>query len=540
MLQAVLRPLPAKHMIENADIREFLIRSRSTIIGVDKNLREEVQEGAGIHVRNGVVEAIRPYERLRAEYPELPLEGGADAIAFPGLINGHHHSGLTPFQLGVHYGPLELWLPQFRGMRYVGHRLDTLYSAIEMLESGTTTVQHIHPGLTGDQDNWTDLSTQVIRAYREIGMRVSFSFMVRDRNQLVHEDDDVFLASLPEDDATYWQPILAGSKAPIKCHLEWFKAQKSVWAGADPVGVSWQLAPANLHWCTDECLLAIFDTAMRTRSKVHMHLVETQFQAEYSYRTYGKSAVRHLADLGCLTSNLTIGHGIWVDEKDLDLIHECGCSICHNASSGLRLASGIAPVNEMLKKSIPVCLGIDQAGLNDDRDMFQEMRLAWALHREPGLETFRPSAGHIFKMATEHGGATTGFDRQIGRLDVGKAADIVLVKWNDIARPFIDRGIPLIDALLQRTKRMPADTVFVGGRKVVEEGQVTLIDRDSIYDEIKDRLMLPLSLEEVEARQRTACLLDHIDHWFKSRYPTEVQHHYRFNAAAGSIDPSRK
>ena len=118
------------------------------------------------------------------------------------------------------------------------------------------------------------------------------------------------------------------------------------------------------------------------------------------------------SDLGCLTDNLTLGHGIWVDADDLDLVHNCGCTICHNASSGLRLASGIAPVNEMLKRGVPVCLGIDQAGINDDRDMLQEMRLVWALHREPGLKTFRPSAGHIFRMSTEHGcAASTGICR---------------------------------------------------------------------------------------------------------------------------------
>jgi 5-methylthioadenosine/S-adenosylhomocysteine deaminase len=520
-------------MTETPPNRDFLIRSRATITGIDADLSGAVLEDAGIHVRDGIVAAVKPFDELRADHPDMPVEGSADAIAFPGLVNGHHHSGLTPFQLGVPYGPLELWLPQFRGMRYVGHRLDTLYSAIEMLESGTTTVQHIHPGLTGEPDTWTDLSDKVIGAYRDIGMRVSFSFMTRDRNQLVHEDDEPFLSRLPEDEAGYWRPKLAASKAPIASHMDWFEAQKAAWAKTDPEGVSWQLAPANLHWCSDDCLTAIFDTARRTGSKIHMHLVETRLQAEYARRTYGKSAIRHLADLGCLTGNLTLGHGIWTDEDDLDLIRDCGCTICHNASSGLRLASGVAPVNEMLQRGIPVCLGIDQAGINDDRDMLQEMRLAWALHREPGLTTFRPSAGHVFKMATEHGAATTGFDGRIGRLEIGKAADVVLIDWTDIARPFIDDSVPLVDALLQRSRRMAADTVFVGGRKVVSGGRVISIDRDAVFEEIGAFLSAPLSAPETEARERTASLVRHMARWFDAHYPEDPRRAYRFNAIAG-------
>ncbi|TYC64114.1 amidohydrolase family protein [Stappia sp. BW2] len=512
---------------------EYLIRTRATLIGINTDLNGEVLAEAGIHVRNGVIAAVAPFDSLRAQYPDLAVEGGPDMIAFPGLVNGHHHSGLTPFQLGVPYGPLELWLPQFRGMRYVGHRLDTLYSAIEMLESGTTTVQHIHPGLVGDTDNWTDLSDKVIGAYRDIGMRVSFSFMIRDRNQLVHEDDEPFLAGLPEDEAAYWRPKLAASKAPITAYMDWFEAQKEAWAKADPQAVSWQLAPANLHWCSDDCLAGIFDTAQRTGSKIHMHLVETRLQAEYARRTYGKSAIRHLADLGCLTGNLTLGHGIWADAEDLDLVRECGCTICHNASSGLRLASGVAPVNDMLQRGVPVCLGIDQAGINDDRDMLQEMRLVWALHREPGLATFRPSAGHVFRMATEHGAATTGFEGRIGRLDVGKAADIVLVDWNDIARPFIDDRVPLVDALLQRTRQMPADTVFVAGRKVVSEGRVTSIDRNAVLEEIRTILTSALTPQEREAQDRTAALLQHMTCWFDARYRQDTRRAYRFNAIAG-------
>ena len=85
-----------------------------------------------------------------------------------------------------------------------------------------------------------------------------------------------------------------------------------------------------------------------------MHLLETERQARFSETHYGHTAIEHLAALDCLGPELTLGHGNWVTEKDIDLLSECGCTVCHNASSGLRLGSGIAPVNQMRKRGIPV------------------------------------------------------------------------------------------------------------------------------------------------------------------------------------------
>lgn len=119
-------------------------------------------------------------------------------IAMPGLVNSHHHFGITPLMQGVPFAPLELWLPQFRAMRHIDVRLDTLYSAIEMLESGTTMVQHINSGFSGAPDGWMTAADATLEAYAEIGMRAGFSFMIRDRNILTYDDDANVLATLPE------------------------------------------------------------------------------------------------------------------------------------------------------------------------------------------------------------------------------------------------------------------------------------------------------------------------------------------------------
>ncbi|MFW8588373.1 amidohydrolase family protein [Rhizobium beringeri] len=136
-----------------------------------------------------------------------------------------------------------------------------------------------------------------------------------------------------------------------------------------------------------------------------------------------------------------------MSRADLDIVADCGCSMCHNASSGLRLGSGIAPVNEMRRRGIPIALGIDQSNIADDRDMTLEMKLVWALHRETGLWNDRPDAGAVLQMATEHGAKTVGFGGFTGRLEPGQQADIVLMDRRKIERPRMSARTPVAESV---------------------------------------------------------------------------------------------
>lgn len=507
----------------------FILRIHSVVRGVDADGYAQVIEDGAILVRNGLIEAIDQADRLISVNADVRIDSEPSCIAIPGLINAHHHSGLTPLQLGVPFAPLELWLPQFMGMRDVDGRLDTLYSAVEMLESGTTTVHHIQGGVFGPSTGWREPADAIIAAYGEIGMKVSYSFMIRDRNQVVFEDDEAFLSNLPPTLANHFGPPLRASLAPVSEMMAFFADLERAWRERAPDSVRVQLAPANLHWCSDRCLDEVFDTARRHGVKLHMHLDETRLQAEFAKVSTGGSAVEHLHSLGLLGPDLTLGHGIWCSEGDLDLLAGHGCSLCHNASSGLRLASGIAPINAARARGLRVALGIDQSGINDDRDMLQEMRVAWMIHREPGLFQDRPQPAGIFKMATEHGAATTGFGDRIGRLDPWRAADIVLIDRGQIAKPYLDERTSLIDALILRAKAKAVRKVFVGGRLVVSEGRVCTIDRDALMAEIEARLAEPLTANEARRRLMVDDLMPHVEHYYRAKGESVTEPNYRFN-----------
>src|SRR3984893_12390771 len=161
-----------------------LIRSRAMITrAVDRHAWEEIADGA-VMQEDGVVVALGTYQNLKSRHPGVPVIGSGNEILIPGFVNGHHHVGLTPLQLGSPDMPLELWFITRMVIRNLDLYLDTLSSAFEMIASGITTVQHIHGWMPGTFNEVEARSEQVIRAYGDIGMRVSYCYAVRDQNRL--------------------------------------------------------------------------------------------------------------------------------------------------------------------------------------------------------------------------------------------------------------------------------------------------------------------------------------------------------------------
>jgi cytosine/adenosine deaminase-related metal-dependent hydrolase len=178
------------------------------------------------------------------------------------------------------------------------------------------------------------------------------------------------------------------------------------------------------------------DLSARYAAPMHMHLVETAYQKEYARRRGGGTALDYIDRFGFLGPRLTLGHGVWLSEADLDRVAATGTHICHNCSSNFRLRSGVAPLNAFEKRGIDTAIGLDEAGINDDRDILQEMRMVLRAHRVPGMEDEDvPSPGQVLRMATTGGAATTPYGSRIGTIAVGKAADLVLLDWDKLAWP---------------------------------------------------------------------------------------------------------
>lgn len=489
-----------------------IIRAARIIRGFDDGDQPRIDADAALLVEDGVIQAIGPAAEIVAGRPDAPVFGGEGFVVTPGFVNAHHHVGLTPLQLGSPDHPLELWFASRLALRDVDLHLDTLYSAFEMIASGVTTVQHLHSRAPGTPSEIVAAAEKVISAYRAIGMRASYSMALRDQNRLVYEDDADFVARLPDDLKPALQAYFARFTVPLADQIAVSEELLRRYA-RDPL-IRVQVAPSNLHWLSETALEAAGDLARRHDVPLHMHLLETPYQKAYARKRTGGSAMRHLERMGLLGPQMTIGHGVWMTEDDIALCAHTGARICHNCSSNFRLKSGVAPVNRFLAEGIPVAIGIDEAGVNDDRDMLQEMRMVLRTHREPGIDAPHPSPAAVMRMATEHGAATTPFAGSIGRLEPGMAADLVLFDWKAVTYPYQSADLGVVETLVQRAKSGAVHSVMIGGAFVYQDRRFTRVDRDATLAEIAARLASPLTPAEEARRVMAREVMPHVRRFY--------------------------
>jgi 5-methylthioadenosine/S-adenosylhomocysteine deaminase len=503
-----------------------LIRSRAMIThALDRHACNEIADGALVQ-EDGLITAIGTYAELNRKHPNLPVIGTGNEIVVPGFVNGHHHVGLTPVQLGSPDMPLELWFVTRMVARVLNFYLDTLYSAFEMIGSGVTTVQHLHGWAPGGLTQVEAASDEIIRAYQDVGMRVSYSFAVRDQNRLVYQKDEDFVASLPAELRGPMQRWFERFQLSLDDYLGLFQSLHARHHNKRRVKI--QLAPANLHWCSDEALGRLSDLSKKYDAPLHMHLVETAYQKEYARRRGGCTAVEYIDKFGLLGPRMTLGHGVWLNESDIARIAETSTCVCHNCSSNFRLRSGLAALNVLEVSGVNTAIGMDEAGINDDRDMLQEMRMVLRAHRVPGMEDDVPTSPQVFRMATAGGAKTTPYDETIGTLEVGRAADLVLLDWRQISYPYLDQEMKLLDAVIHRAKTSGVTTVMCDGEVIYADGKFTKIDRDGALKALHDDLQRALSDDEVARRQLSKALLPHVKAFYAGYFdPAQHQPFYR-------------
>ena len=341
------------------------------------------------------------------------------------------------------------------------------------------------PGKLAEVDARRD---EVIRAYEDVGMRVSYSYAVRDQNRLVYQDDEEFVASLP--------PELRGpmqrwfDRFQIDARRRHRAVRRAFTAGTtNKRRVKIQLAPANLHWCSDEALTRLADASRKYDVPLHMHLLETAYQKEYARRRGGCTAVEYIDRFGLLGPQMTLGHGVWLNETDIDRLAATGTCVCHNCSSNFRLRSGVAALN-VLRGEGHQHRDRPRRGRHQRRprhaagDADGAARASRARH---GRRRADPGAG------VPHGDVGRREDHAVRRDDSarwksGRAADMVLIDWRADQLSLSRRG----DAAARRGAAARQDqgvrTVICDGEVIYDDGKFTKVDRDGALRALHDDL----------------------------------------------------
>ena len=503
-----------------------LVRGRRVVCRITGRDSAEVLDDGAVVVDGGAVIEVGRVDEMRRKYPSAQIMGSDHHAVVPGLINAHHHVGLTPFQLGVLDAPLESWIIARWAIRDVDPYLDTLWCAIQMIESGITTVQHNHMAARLPPDvSLYDAASEIIDAYEDSGMRVAFSLSTRDQNHLVYEDDARFLATLPTGLADQARGHIAARPISLE---EYLTSCGELHTRRQGPRTNIFVSPHNVHWCSDEMLVAISDFARRYGTGFHVHLQETIYQRMYGTRHWNGTPLAHLAELGVLGPEVSCAHGVWLSESDVEVLGDTGTAICTNPSSNLRLKSGVAPINRLMEKGVTVALGIDEAGINDDNDILQEMRVAQKLHREPGIGSPYPTSHEVLELATTNGAKVTFFN-DVGTIEPGKRADLVLVDLNRIEDPYLHPDTDIVDALVYRGKGLDVDMVMVDGEVLLRDGQFLKVDKADVRARLKEALTRDLTDRESRRASLSRELLPYVERWFSEWDLEEGPQHYTYN-----------
>ena len=484
---------------------------------------------AAIYQEDGVIKDVGPYRELREKYAPDEELGGPNYAVIPGLVNSHHHGrGVTTLQMGTCDDCLEVWILAGWGRRPYDHYLMTLYTALNMLESGTTTVMYNHPQTAAA--TLKDDVDAVLRGFLDAGMRVAFSCYLRNQNRVVYAGDDEFLGGLPADLADDVRRYLSVAHLSDDDYFAFCDRMRREYHNHPSGKVRVLYSPANAQWNTDEFLLRCKEQAASHRTGIHMHLVESPYQKDYGIRAWGKTPVAHLQDLEFLGPEVSFAHAVWLTEHDIELLADAGATVCHNASSNLRLKNGIAPVNPMLARGVNVAMGTDSTAINDDDDLLQEMRLVAKLHRQPGLEQPAITVDDVLAMATANAAAPTGFGNEIGVLEPGRRADMALIRLDGLEDPYLEADTPPTEVVLGRAKSKDVAAVIVDGEVLLRDGVHTRADKADVAAELREQLARPLEPETLATRRMAGRLSPYVEQFYRSRPPAMGTPHYVYNS----------
>jgi 8-oxoguanine deaminase len=409
----------------------------------------------GIVVQNGRIAELIPAGRSPAT-PDVKTFDAGEHVVLPGLINTHHHFYQTLTRAFPAALDRELF-PWLRALYPIWARLTpealdlamTLAMAELMLSGCTTTTDHHYVFPAGTEDG-IDIE---VEAARRLGLRV---LLTRGSMNLSQRDGGLPPDSVVQDEDT----ILADSERVVARYHD---------AGPDAM-VQIALAPCSPFSVTTSLMRSTADLAKRLDVRLHTHLAETEDENRFCQQLYKCRPLDYLENCGWLNERTWLAHGIHFNAGEIKRLARAGTTIAHCACSNQTLASGTCPVCAMEEAGMRIGIGVDGSASNDASNLMQEVRAAFLLQRSRYGVT-KVSHKDALRWATKGSAACVGRS-DIGVIAAGALADLALFKLDELR--FSGSGDPLAALVLCGAHR--ADRVMVGGRWIVENGQIPGLD----------------------------------------------------------------
>lgn len=433
----------------------ILIKNALLIVTCDDK-RIKIPNGS-LYIKGSQIAEVSPKEITP---PADVIIDASGKTILPGLVNAHHHlyQNLTRNVPAVQNAVLFDWLlglyEIWRELTQEAIYISTKVGVGELLLSGcTTTTDHLYLFPQGRGRLFID---EEIRAAREMGIRFQATrgSMSRGRSQGGLPPDDVVQT---EDD------ILRDCRRVVEKYHD--PARFSLCRVA--------LAPCSPFSVTSELMRETIKLAGEYKLRCHTHLAETLDEEIYCKKTYGVRPVEYLESLDWLGEDIWLAHCVHLNDEEIKKFAATGTGVAHCPTSNMRLGSGIAPVRKLVDQGVPVGLGVDGSASNDSSNMIAEVRQALLVHRlsNPCHQWF--TAEDVLWMATRGGARLLGRD-DIGSIEVGKAADLILIDMQQIN--FAGSISDPLAAVVFSQSFNKVDTTIVNGQIVVQNGQLVNLD----------------------------------------------------------------
>jgi 5-methylthioadenosine/S-adenosylhomocysteine deaminase len=409
--------------------------------------KRTIFEDGAIAIDQGRITDVGDSATLRSQYKGKKEIDATHKIIMPGLVNLHFHADNFSRGVGEHLG-LEEWIdtiyyPMLAAMTPDDAYKTAMLAYSEVIKGGTTTVNDMYIKLPSLAD-----------AAEKTGIRAVLSSEGADLiegQETLEDNEKAFLE----------RNNTAGGRILVVFGIEWI-----------PV-------------CSADYIRKCRSLADKYGVGVHVHLNESKGEVQLCKEKYGKPPVEFVYDLGLLGPDVVAAHCVWLSDQEIELIAKTGTHISYNPVSNAKLGNGIARTVDYLKAGINVGLGTVVAPCNNNNDMFEVMKYASLFQKASHTDASLLPSWQVLEMATIHGAKALGLDQEIGSLELGKKADVILVDtWTPALTPvFHGKNSNVLPHLVYVAHGDNVDTTIVDGKILMEGRKLLTVDENQVIEE---------------------------------------------------------
>jgi len=402
---------------------------------------EQVMENVDILIENDVITKIGKLSI--SEENKIDARG---KLVLPGLINTHTHASMVLFRGAGDDMPLMEWLekhiwPMESKLAENDVYLGALLACIEMIKSGTTSFCDMYFYMDG-----------VAKAVKDAGIRAVLSWAVIDKE----------ISTQPGD--------------PVNNAEKFIKK----WGGEERIYPS--VGPHSIYTCSKETLLRSKEISDRYNVVNHIHLSETKNEIEGCVEKNKMRPAEYLNSIGFFSERTLAAHCVWLNEKEISTLSKNKVSVSHCPVSNMKLASGVMPFTKMQRESVNISLGTDGAASNNSLDMFETMKLTALLHKSKDMNAAVVKADDVLKCATIGGAKALRLEKEIGSIEVGKKADLIILNvekahWKPTWNP--------ISNLVYSAKSCDVETVICNGKVIMQDRKILTLNEEKIFEKVE-------------------------------------------------------